>query len=237
MNDQSHLSAAVDTTGTGARHMQVWHSRPLWAGLALLGLLGLVACGGEAPDLDSSDEADGVPSDELELGTVEQAWSPVSCGRESTTANATFTGHIDPAHVSPQSYNNCTKSFVVDLFNLDANYSGPGAGGGEAAHLQVSWADTGASTQAACENTEGGAIFYKRVNNSWVDQTGQLYSTGQWIQTGPPLNISFCALPGAQFFGVQAGASYRIAATMRQISGTNPTRRVSFETVEPTIIH
>jgi hypothetical protein len=151
--------------------------------LALLGALGLTACSGASEDGGEPGEPGG---DDIELGQAEQAWSSVSCGRESTAAHETFTGGIDPAHVSPRTYNACTKSYVVDVFDLDEAYTGEGLGGGPDAHLQVSWADTRATTQAACEDTEGGAIFYRRINNRWVDQTGQIYSTGRWIEAGRP---------------------------------------------------
>jgi hypothetical protein len=43
-------------------------------------------------------------------------------------------------------------------------------------------------------------------------------------------------LPSAVFYGVQPGESYRIASTMRQISGDNPTRRLTVETMKPQVI-
>lgn len=196
--------------------------------VVLMGSLGLAACSGAVEEDHSA---------EMELGTVEQAWSSVSCGRESTTAHQTFDGHIDPAHVSPRTYTKCTKSYVVDLLDLDEAYTGEGAGGGPDAHLQVSWADTGATTRAACEDMEGGAIFYQRIDDRWVDLTGQLYSNGVWVETGPPISLAFCIAPGASLDNVQPGESYRVAATMRRISGDNPTRRVSVETIQRTVLH
>jgi hypothetical protein len=165
-------------------------------------------------------------------GSTEQAWSSASCG--AVVAAASRTGQIDPALTSPQTYNQCTKSYVVDLNNLSADYAGNGAGGGPPATIYASWGDTLPTTQAACEDLEGGAIFYKKVGSSWVDQTGQLYSTGTWIPAG--FFAAHCEPPGASFSGLVAGTSYRIAGTMRQQSGTNPTRKVSFLTTKPVVI-
>jgi hypothetical protein len=180
---------------------------------------GLVACG--APS--SGEIEDGV-------GSYEEAWSSVACA--SATANASFNGGISPATVSPQSYNTCTKSYVVDVTNLSSIYTGAGSSPPLDAHILAKWGDTIPNNQADCENLEGGAIFYKRVNNQWVDQTGQIYQTGQWVSGG----VSFCLPPHASYYGVQAGSSYRVAATMRLLSGTNPTRKVSIETRKPVII-
>jgi hypothetical protein len=47
--------------------------------IALLGVLGLTGCGGDAGYTDDGELA----GDELELGSLEQAWSSWSCGRDS----------------------------------------------------------------------------------------------------------------------------------------------------------
>jgi hypothetical protein len=191
-------------------------------------LLGMVATGGLAGcGASNPDEANEAP------GVFEQAWASGPCA--SATANATFSGGISPAKISPQSYNTCTKSYVVDVTNLNSIYTGPGSGPSLDAHIQVDWGDTDPLNQADCEDMEGGAIFYKRVNNQWVDQTGQVYDTGQWISGGGG-GISFCNMPRASFYGVQAGSSYRIAATMRRISSGNPTRKVRIATLRPQFI-
>jgi hypothetical protein len=207
-----------------------WRTRRAPGAAALALPLALAACSGGEPSLGEMDTG----AADVELGTVQQAWAPGACGRAG--ANAEFDGSVDPAHVSPRSYNNCFKSYVVDIFDLSGDYTGPGAGGGQDAHLQVSWADTVPSNRADCEAISGGAIFYRRIDDAWVDQTGQLVSTGTFIETGPPLNLAFCVPPGVQFFDIEPGESYRVAATMRLDTPANPTRRVSVETVAPTII-
>lgn len=189
--------------------------------VGLFGIMGLSVGCGAAPEEGVED-----------IGSIEAAWAVGACS--TVTANATFNNKIDPAHVSPTTYNNCVKSYVVDVTNLSAAYTGPGAGGGQDANISASWGDTIPNNQAACEDLEGGAIFYKRINNQWVAQTGQVYSTGQWV-SGPLL--SFCVPPGASFFDIEAGASYRVAATMRQLSGSNPTRKVRIRTNPRVIIH
>src|SRR4051812_33219832 len=92
------------------------------------------------------------PSDNEFVGHIKPAWSSGSCGTAS--ANITLVGNIDPAHLSPGTYNRCTKSYIVDLQTLSAAYTGPGAGGGPAAHLQVSFGAGPPSTRAACEDLE-----------------------------------------------------------------------------------
>jgi hypothetical protein len=171
------------------------------------------------------------PSDDESVRSVEPEWSSGSCG--TTSANITFLGQIDPAHFSPETYNRCTKSYIVDLRVLSAAYTGPGDGGGPAAHLQVSFGGGPPGTRAACEDLEGGAIFYKRVGNQWIDQTGQMYSTGTWFQGG---GLALCFPPAAAFFDIAAGESYRIAATMRNISNGNPTRTIAISTEPETVI-
>jgi hypothetical protein len=171
------------------------------------------------------------PSDDESVELVKPAWSSGSCG--TTSANITFSGQIDPAHFSPETYNRCTKSYIVDLQSLSSAYTGPGAGGGPSAHLQVSFGAGPPGTRAACEDLEGGAIFYKRMGNQWIDQTGQMYSTGTWFEGG---GLAFCFPPGAAFFDIAAGESYRIAATMRNISNGNPTRTIAISTEPKTVI-
>ena len=171
------------------------------------------------------------PSEDESARSAAPEWSSASCG--TTSASTTFFGQIDPTHLSPETYNKCTKSYIVDLRILSAAYTGPGAGGGPAAHLQVSFGGGNAGTRAACEDLEGGAIFYRRVGSQWIDQTGQIYSTGTWIQGG---GLAFCLPPEAAFFDIAAGESYRIAATMRNISNGNPTRAIAISTVPETVI-
>lgn len=176
-------------------------------------------------------------ADEMEvIDSQEQAWAVIACGRTTTAANATFNNFVDPAHVSPQSYNTCHKSYVVDVNSLSAAYVGPGAGGGPDAHISVQWADTVPNTQAACENLWGGAIFYEWSGSAWTPLTGQLHNNGVWFN---PPGLAWCIPPGQMSLGhftLQAGKTYRVAASMR-LASTDVTRKVSVRTVPRTIIH
>jgi hypothetical protein len=183
----------------------------MYSFLAATALSALSGCGAEA-DLAEADN----------LSSEQEAWAVAPCA--TATANATRTGKISPALLSPQTYNTCTKSYVVDLNSILPEFTG-----GNTA-IVASWGEAVPTTQAACENLEGGAIFYKKVSGAWVAQTGQVYDTGEWV-SGPSAN--FCLPPHAAFTGAQPGESYRIAATMRLLSGTNPTRRVRIETRIP----
>lgn len=192
--------------------------------VSVFAMVGLSACAG-ADEWDES-EPDG-------LGTLEQPWSVDSCGRNATLPNATFSGKVDPAHVSVRTYNTCFKSYVVDIDTLDSAYAGR-SGADIQAFIGVKWGEAVPTTEAACEDTEGGAIFYQRSGSSWVALTGKVSQSGVWTQ-GPFGNF-FCAVPNVVLTNPTAGTTYRVAATMRRISDGNPTRRVEIETFEPIFI-
>jgi hypothetical protein len=214
------------------------NERTIW-GLVTAAALALGCSGADAGDpsvLENGTEQGGVEpgSDgDAEIGSVQQAWSVDSCGRETTAANATFTGKVDPATISPTTYNTCTKSYVVDINSLQSAYAGKPRSDVPAL-IQVSWAGAVPTTQAACEDTEGGAIFYRRSGSSWQALTGQVRSTGQWVSDF--FGGFRCELPYASLANPTAGASYRVAATMRNISGGNPTRQVSIQTTRAVFI-
>ena len=199
-----------------------------------------IGCGSEAPDstaLDpgepsAEDDAANSP-DEAELGTVHQAWSVESCGRNTTPANITFTGQVDPAHVSPTTYNTCTKSYVVDINSLSSTYAGKPRADIQAA-VRVRWGSAVPTTQAACEDTQGGAIFYQRSGSSWLPLTDQVRATGVWARD--PFGTFRCTVPEVALQNPTAGVTYRVAATMRLISGTNPTRPVQIQTTRAEFI-
>jgi len=192
--------------------------------------------------------------------STEEAWSVASCGRETTIADHTFNGFINvPANpnfqfVSPTTYNNCTRSYVVDIDNLSASYVGPGGGGGPAAHFTVAWADAVPTNAADCARLVGGAIIYVREQTpsgaevvaasgsgsfplpgggaGWVAITGQVSSPGQWVSG--PFGGASCVPPSVTFYNITAGDTYRIAATMRDGSGA--TRKVGLRTEPPITI-
>ncbi len=204
--------------------------RPLGLG-TLLVALGCACSGAEIEEPEAQDPADG----EQELGTARQAWSVIACGRESTTPNVTFDGFIDGfSFTSPTVYNRCTKSFILEVHDVDAAY----AGSGRDANARFEVVDVGPlpQNQADCEQLGGGAIFYQRSSDAWVPLTEQVTASGRWA---PGLfgGGMTCFPPAVSFEGdggLEEGATYRIAATYR--NGANVTRPIRFDHSGPVTI-
>jgi len=175
----------------------------------LLGTLG-VACS------DAGNEGGGEPEG-LQLGVAEQPFAEVACGRESVTPNLSVNGSLGEGIVSPTSYNKCTKSFIVDLHDLDASEAGTGTL--HDAGFTVDDLGPQPSTPEECVGVESAIIVYERVDGRW-EALERGDSAGFFI-AGPP---DFCFPPNSRFVGVEAGKTYRIAATVRD-SGNN-TRRL-----------
>jgi hypothetical protein len=173
----------------------------------------------------------GAPAPAEETGTVGEGWAVSACA--AVSPNTTVSGAVDPAIVTAQTYNNCGKAYVVDINNLSASYTGSGAGGGQPARLVANWADTVATDQATCESHGGGIIVYKKVGSTWVDQTGQVGTSGIWHPPG--FFQAYCEEPHLQFTGLVAGTTYRIAATMRH-DPTTTTRKMSIQNLKEEII-
>jgi hypothetical protein len=190
----------------------------MYKGLLFVGFAAsLAACSGESARGDGS------------LSVTEEALSD-SCGNAGT--DAVYTGFIDPEIVSPQTYNRCTKSYVAQVNTLSSAYVGPGSGGGPNGRFVVRFADTFTNTQAGCEDLEGAAIIFKKNGTSWVNISGgQIYTNGMWS------SFLGCQTPFITFDNLEAGQSYKIAATMRVMSGTNPTRKVAISTEKPVDIN
>ncbi|HTV22341.1 MAG TPA: hypothetical protein VMG12_26820 [Polyangiaceae bacterium] len=196
-------------------------------GFGLLIATLMSACSDAPIDEPSADE-------EQQIGIAQQPWSVVSCGRESTTPNVTFQGRIDlSSFTSPTSYNKCTKSYVVDVFDVAPDASGSGRDGN--AFFDVRDAGPIPTNQADCEALEGGAIFYQRSGNAWVALTDQVVSAGRWA---PGLFGGMVCFPPAVSFegdgGLEEGASYRIAATYRNAAGV--TRPIRFDHAGPVTV-
>jgi hypothetical protein len=191
------------------------------AGLATTALMlsGLMLSGCGAAMDDDQEFLDDTEAVE-ELG---EELSESSCA--SATADATFTGKIDPAHVSPRSYNTCFKGYVVDINNYAAAYTGVGGGGCPSATLQVSYGDT-PLTQANCATTLIRSIYYEKRNNNWV-AVSESSTTGHWL-------LGQCLL-GTGYTGMVAGRDYRVATTARDAN--NNTRKVKIQSFKPVICH
>jgi hypothetical protein len=108
--------------------------------------------------------------------------------------------------VSPQTYNNCGKSFVVDVIDSTAD------------QFRVAWADNIPVTQTTCLDTELHAKYYERNASggwTWVRElTGR---TGVWL-------LGWCFPPSLSL--PATSSEFRIAATARRVSGGNPTRKL-----------
>jgi hypothetical protein len=164
------------------------------------------------------------------ISTIEAAFSQSTCA--TAAADQTFSGGIDPAIVSPRTYNTCYKGYVVDIENLDAAYTGPGElfDGG----IWVSYADTTITDQATCEATRLRAIFYRYydpsntstngIGSDWVVLDDEGASYGRWALGGN------CVLEQS-FTEVVPGLSYRVAATAR--TSSDATRKVRIGTYGP----
>jgi hypothetical protein len=170
------------------------------------------------------------PQAEGEIGQVQQALSASSC--DSVSAHVSFDGRIIPEHISPRSYNKCTKAYVVDLDDIDSVVTGPGGGGGSDAYIEIRHADS-ATNRSTCEATSLRAIVYTRKlsNGNWDDSNGvyDASKNGTWRTI---LSYSYCDL-GINVRGMTAGRDYRFAMTSR-LSGN--TRKVGIETHAPVVI-
>jgi hypothetical protein len=180
-----------------------------------------------------------------DVGSVEQPFGLTSCA--TATADQTFSGGLPPfgpvgggastplgyRHVSPSSYNTCFRGYVVDVNNLANAHTGP-TSDGMPAQFRVSWDSPlgigGGSpgpvpnTQTACEHAWGSAIFYKKVGSAWSAQGSPLEAHGTWAsgRCTPPSISSDSVLTLA------TGDSYRIAGTMRNVSGGSILKPIVF---------
>lgn len=172
-----------------------------------VGLLAMTGCSGESAVSEEN------------VASVEQAFGSSSCG--TAAADQTFTSSINLAsgYTSPSSYNTCYRGYVVDVNALSSLYDW---------YLRARWAGPELTTQASCEQAWGSAIFYKKVNGVWVDQSGVVQAYGQWFPAAGGL-IAHCEPPDLGFTP-QAGADWRIAATMRTQYGGSTLRAIWFQT-------
>ena len=177
---------------------------------------------------DEDSEATDVDVEQSELG--------ISC--HLVQADRTFTGKIDPAHVSPRTYGpfqgaeTCFETYVVDVLNLQTAYTGQGTTSD--ANIAVKWADSLPAfpiSRTTCESLRSEAALFLRQGTSWVKQGTTKVSTGTWATVG---GVSFCRTPAHQFLGTQPGKSYRIAANARQGGTLGALRSISVKTNKPT---
>jgi hypothetical protein len=180
----------------------------------------MTACGTDA----TSSESIEVVQEELAQGTCAQA-----------PADVVRSNQIDPPLVSPQSYNTCYKGYIVDVDDLSPTYTG--SGNVRDAMIAVEYADTPITSQTTCEDTLVRAIFYKEYLNTSTSTGGggvpewqvvkDAATFGTWTSV---FGTGVCNI-GVNLMGLQAGATYRVAATARTPS--NATRKVSIGTYKP----
>ena len=179
-----------------------------------------------------------------DVDSLEQPFGWKSCG--TATANATFSegfplvgagggsGGPPPAylHISPSSYNTCFRGYVVDVNNVTNAHPGP-TSDGSPAQFRLYWGAASGigggsgdeiGTQTACENAWGSAIFYKKVGSAWSAQGSPLEANGTWAsgRCTPP------SISSQSVLTLAAGDSYRIAGTMRNVSGGSILHRITF---------
>jgi hypothetical protein len=181
--------------------------------VALATLLGFgVACS------DAGNEG-GVEPEGMQLGVAQQAFSEVSCGRDSVTPHLSVNGSLGDGIISPASYNKCTKSYIVDLNDLDASEAGTGTS--HDAGFRVTDVGPRPVGADACNAIEAGIIVYERVDGRW-EALERNQAPGFFV-AGPP---DLCFSARASFFGVEAGKTYRIAATVRDIDNNTRSLRI-----------
>jgi hypothetical protein len=184
-------------------------------------MLAVSACAVESDDDDPA------------TGDVSQA-----IGTECSGAAATVTFNGGANFTSPQTYDtaSCFKAVVVDINNYSASFLGAGDVPGG---TYISWADGGLGTPSACSASWVRTDLFV-WNAGWV-YLGFRDSHGSWVAGDPtdPFNLSGClfqAGTGYTAADLQAGKSYRIAATARTAAtSAAATRRVRLVSQAPVV--
>lgn len=191
---------------------------------AMLSLVGLLLSATGCYD-GTSDSQIGVGQAELSAG---------DCG-SVPLPNVTRFHSIEPAVVSPRTYDTCDKGYVIDLWDLDSAYAG--CGDATCARIVVDWADIDISAQAYCQASKVAAKFYVYEFGApavAVAVTGGM--GGSWVlleerEVSGTWTPGHCSFDGVSLQNPVAGTSYRIAA--QALGPLGNTRRVSVQTVKP----
>ena len=171
---------------------------------------------------------------------IESVQSAVGLHCDTSPADRTFIGKIDPRHVSPRTYgsvaghNSCFQTYVVDLMNIQAAYTGQGKE--RDAQISVTWADSlpaSPISRATCESLRGEVAFFRRQGSTWVQQGSTKVRNGRWVSIGP---FPGCEKPYFTILGMQPGDSYRIAATYLQGGALGTMRSLGIQTQRPLTI-
>ena len=168
-----------------------------------------------------------------DVGASSQAISEGSCA--TAKADESFDHKISSLEdLDDSSYSNddCTKSYVVDLFDIDKNLTGTSPDGGDRAVINVKYADKPLSTKSTCEATYVRAIVYTRKNGAWVQDVDSGKVQGRWVAQLPDPTghtpYMVCSLSWG-WYGMKPGGDYRFTLTAR--ASDNSTRKVNIETI------
>ncbi|WP_437937675.1 hypothetical protein [Sorangium sp. So ce341] len=154
--------------------------------------------------------ADETPED---VAQAEQAFGIVSCGLDAPSD--TFVGGID--YLSDRDYNQCYKGVIVDVSNYETGFTVPKPSPSHRLETLVTWEDTypgwsDPNHEATCESLWMQSYLYEEVNGVMEWQETQ-ERHGVWDDTWGCL----IGVPPISFdTPMQAGHTYRIAATARQ---------------------
>lgn len=189
-------------------------------GYGVIGFAGVVAC------------SNGDSSSPDQIGREESFLSAAACA--AVTADYVRGYAVASPIVSPQSYNKCGKSFVVDVRSLSSSYA--------LAHskLKVDWADLPFVGPWTCEHASVSAIFYQWIpddagapppsGGGGYPPTG----AGHWevmseVHQFGTYSVDHCSFTVEQE-GLVAGKTYRMAASALNSAGD--TRKLSFATLQ-----
>ena len=173
------------------------------------------------------------------VGSSQAALSESSCA--SVVPDQNFSRSVDPKFVTPSSsYDTCDKGYVIDLWNLDVDYTGEG--NVRYGRIAVTWEDSLPTSPEECWGSQLQALFYE-----WNDEDGV---GGGHSEPGPtqPGSADWHFLEAQTQYGTwgywgdclfelnfaphqAAGKSYRIAATAR--TPDNETRKLGIQTHKP----
>lgn len=204
------------------------------SGVVSVGLLGLAATACSANEQNRGEE----------IATSQAELSGADCA--AVDADQSFDGKIDPPFITPQQYATCGDAYVVDVENLDAEYTGPPLPwhfDTVPARFSVQWGDTRITSQSVCIRSSISALIYIRDvsnSNSAASSTGTPYpgwtllleqtARGQWINSSAG---GYCVLEVQQPTLSAAGQTFRVAARARTFGNSRKASIGTYKTVNP----
>jgi len=195
-----------------------------------------VACGSADGMTEETADgtADGAADGTEHIGVVQSEFTGADCAMAAP--DVVFEGKIEPAHVSPRSYNSCYKGYIVEVNYLLPEFTG--TGNVQDATITVEYADTPITDQATCEGTKLVAHYWElerwRIDGQMFYAYYSVRDTaifGTWV---PAFDGGVCLLNDA-LTGLHPYFPYRIAATIRTPS--NATRALRIGTYRPVTVY